>query len=260
MNLKYYLLFITCLTSEYVNAINLSRPRVYVVTPATKVQVDEGRSAPFYYHNWMRRMDPPKNMSTTTTPKQDTHDLIFAEFESNNGDKSIRKLLEKEKLDITTKMKNTYDSAPNKNIYKEDTPENIEDDDFKYTENQDQIKPNKLPEYMSMYNNVYVPSPAPVYLPSTTAPPTTTYKSSTIITTTKTSDAMDVKNIWHIIDDEKYNQYAGKWEEQAIVPQDPIKSEETNKDISSHQNEEKENFNIYNNFALPGLVTTIPLQ
>lgn len=225
------------------NPLKLPGPRVYVVTPATELK-NEGRSAPFYYQNWMRRMDPPKNASTITTSKPKTHDLIFAEFESDKGNNmrnSIRKLLEKEKLDITTPT--TTDPHIKYHVEATHNMDSVVQSSDKNDNN-----------YESMYPNLSSNVPALMYLPSTTSRPPTVIKPTTpkTISTPKIADTMDVKNIWHIIDEQnKYNQHAGKWEEHDI-PADGSKNEREEID----DNNKAVNTFDMDNFALPGINPT----
>lgn len=247
---KYLLLCATCLLCRIYlsSALNLPGPRVYVVTPATRpLEIHEGRAAPFYYHNWMRRMDTPQNnistTTTTTTPKADTHDLIFAEFEKDNGDamrKSIRKLLEKERVNVEGKHKGNNimndDNSKNSEIVKHWTP--VKDEGSLKEDNSDQMN-----DYMSMYNNLYSTEGSPVYLPSTTVTsPTPMWTPPT--TTEATADMNHVKNVWHIIDDAKYNQYTGKWEEQEI-------KSNNNENVPDIRQSHKGN-GVMNNFVFAG--------
>ncbi|XP_059050977.1 uncharacterized protein LOC131845855 [Achroia grisella] len=225
----------------HVYCLNIPGPLVYVVTPSSPLAgANEGRSAPFYYHNWIKRMDSPQNMSTTTTskPKVKTPDLIFAEFESDSSDnmrKSIRKLLEKERIEAksSTTMGSIYvpDDVITKSTHKfyEAITENIEETS----------QPTNNDNF-----NLYTDSPpAPVYIRPIT-------ESSTITTI---ATPVDVKNIWHVIDSEKYNQYSGQWNEIPITS-------EVNKDITLNSNkvinqDNEEDIAIDENFALPGFGT-----
>ncbi|XP_047985385.1 uncharacterized protein LOC125225623 isoform X1 [Leguminivora glycinivorella] len=247
----------------HVHSLNLPGPLVYVVTPAPRtpatLKIDEGRSAPFYYHNWMRRMDSPKNASsttTTTTPKVETPDLIFAEFESHNGDnyrKSLRNLLEKEKIQskTSTTMKPLYVS--------DEFPEQTSQVNYvvpdSNTHEEDKLKASTpdMTDYFALYNNLYGNNnAAPVLIPTTTASTTTT-----TTTTTAAPKVNNVEDIWHVIDSEKHNQIAGQWEE---VPVDV----ESDKTITPGMISEKEPQNedktknedmMDENFALPGFGT-----
>ncbi|PZC75175.1 hypothetical protein B5X24_HaOG206590 [Helicoverpa armigera] len=253
---------LNCFHVHHVYTANLPGPLVYVVTPSPRPpQIDMGRSAPFYYHKWMNRMDTPQNTTpaTTTTTKIKTPDLIFAEFESNNNNmKSIRKLLEKEKFKPKTTTTTTTTTTTSRPIY---VPDEETNDDSNYglpvpsTE-----KPVKtdMTDYFALYNNLY--NSGPVYVPpaptsSTPAPPTTT----TLATTTTSQAPMNhVENIWHIIDNEKHDQYSGTWEEE------PISSEQNNNDNkenteSTDAEPNKDNTEngagLDDNFALPGFGT-----
>lgn len=245
-----------CFHVHHVFSANLPGPLVYVVTPSPRPPQDEGRSAPFYYHKWMNRMDTPRNATptTTTTARTKTPDLIFAEFESNNNNmKSIRKLLEKERFQPPTSTTTTTSSRP---IY---VPDEETNDAANYGLSVPSTKkPDKtdMTDYFALYNNLY--NSGPVYVPSATsssAPPPT----STLATTTTTTQAPinNVENIWHIIDKEKQDQYSGSWQEE------PVSSEQTTKDVQNNDNlqsedgqpnEDKteEDTGIDDNFALPG--------
>lgn len=228
---------------EYGVSLGLPGPLVYVVTPAPKTAGEGARSAPFYYHNWMRRMDPPiiNATTTTTTEKPKTPDLIFAEFESGNKMKSIRNLLEKERVEKEIVEVKTSTTA--KPIY-------VSDDDMtfipqldppKKVEHEKTTDPDRT-DYFALYNNLYNGENAPVYLPKTTSSTTTT-------STTAAPAVPSVENIWHIIDSEKHDQYSGRWEEEPIAT-------ETEKDASSekpHEDEKSDDENIFdNNFVFPG--------
>ncbi|GBP83980.1 hypothetical protein EVAR_46611_1 [Eumeta japonica] len=252
---KKFVLFVMCL--HHLPQISLAS-QVFVVTPASdKLQINEGRSAPFYYHNWMRRMDAVPNSTTTTTttrkPKVKTPDLIFAEFESENSDddmkKSLRKLLQKEHVRIKSSTmapivvedEPVQKSEPNKVIIRP-----IIGNEGQSQEETNEHS-NSLADYYAMLKNVYDSAPSPVYIPSTT--PSTT--ASTTTSSTTTSAPMDVQNIWHIIDSEKTNQFSGSWEE-APLESDEKKKEESNIDESNKANDEI----INENFALPGFNTS----
>ncbi|XP_052758653.1 uncharacterized protein LOC113518553 [Galleria mellonella] len=236
-----------------VNGLNLPGPLVYVVTPSPHSPgADKGRSAPFYYHNWIKRIDSPQNVTTTiSTPKLKvkTPDLIFAEFESDNSDnmkKSIRKLLEKEKTEIktSTTMGSIYvpDEDINRNSHKtyETTTEKMEE--------KSQSTSNDMTDYFALYNNLYNNDPpAPVYISSTMASSSTT----------TTAAPADVENVWHIIDSEKYNQYSGKWNEIPITSetnQDTMEDSKTNSNKETYQQKQEDNA-VDENFALPGFGT-----
>lgn len=249
-------LLLVSLYQNEVNALNLPGPRVYVVTPRAlqNLQIDEGRSAPrpFYYHNW-KRMDTPQNLTTTTTTTVKTPDLIFAEFESDHM-KSIRKLLEKEKIESKTTT-----TTPAKPIYvsDEDVEEPPNNNYGLPTQAKDEKEETKqsgtdMTDYFALYNNMYNTDnapPVPIYLPSTT----TTKATSTSTTTTTPAPINNVENIWHIIDNEKHNQYSGKWDE---VPVNEGKKQETPDDIKAISDGSKsdadDDSKIDENFALPG--------
>lgn len=233
-----------------VKALNLPGPLVYVVTPSPKPpSANEGRSVPFYYHNWMRRMDSPQNTSTTsTTTTTKTPDLIFAEFESDSGDnmrKSIRKLLEKEKVGPKT-------STTSKPIYVPDEEENMKNmhqivygSSVEKNEEKEQ-DPNESSEYFNMYNeDIYQNVPAPVYIPSTTI--STTRHTTT--TTTAAPTPMNVQNVWHIIDSEKEDHYSDQWNE---VPVSPENDKDVTEEMHSKNNDADKDDEIDENFSLPG--------
>nr|XP_004930296.2 actin cytoskeleton-regulatory complex protein PAN1 [Bombyx mori] len=254
---------LVCILQRDLNALKLPGPLVYVVTPSPRPpNSDEGRSAPFYYHNWIRRMDSPKNESSstsTTTEKTKTPDLIFAEFESSSNVKSIRKLLEKEKIDSTSTVKSIL-----RPIYvpDEETDEVTRVVNYglpvKADENKD-TKPTSSDstDYFSMYNNLYNNEPVPVYVPSTTIMTTTSTASPT--TTTTTSNPMNVENIWHIIDNQKYDEYAGKWEEEVVADENTEDaSQDGNMDNHTEQSENSDKQGqvpLDENFALPGFTS-----
>nr|XP_026487867.1 adhesive plaque matrix protein [Vanessa tameamea] len=250
-----------------VNALSFPGPRVYVVTPSSRsVRKDENKIAPFYYHNWMRRMDSEQNVTTTTTPAPTvkTPDLIFAEFESDGSQKSIRKLLEKEKIAKTSTMSPIYvpDDEENKvtrvvnyglpvNLYKHDTP--INDDSTEKSTHPFMFDND-------YYNNVH----EPVYLPSTTQSTT----KATTKTTTKESP-VNIENIWHIIDDEKLNQYSGNWQEVQVNSKEENAKNNNENDENTYDNQnqledeghrqnnedQSDEVKIDENFALPGFAT-----
>lgn len=239
------------LLASAVCSLSLPGPLVYVVTPSPRTPSQhEARSAPFYYQNWLRRMDSPLNeTATTTTSTVKTPDLIFAEFESENGDhmrKSIRKLLEKERID-------TKPSTSPKPIY---VPEEAqirplvqEAEDNYSLPKKDESRPTSeetqsaMDDYFAMYNNAYN-APAPVYTPSSSSKPTTT---STTVSTTSTTVGPGVENIWHIIDSEKYDQNPGNWEE---ITLNENQNESPKEAVPDDKNQN--DAGIDENFALPG--------
>lgn len=255
-----------CFWKCEISAVKLPGPLVYVVTPSPRPpQIDKGRSAPFYYHNWMRRMDTSRNattsISSTTTPKSKTPDLIFAEFESGNTNnmKSIRKLLEREKTEPETTTTTTTTLQP---IY---VPEEEPDDVTRVvnyglpvmTEEKAEEPSSETDSYFSMYNKIY--NGVPVYLSSTRSTSSTVNNSpvTKTTTTTTTSVPVNVENIWHIIDNEKYNQYSGNWEEQPLSIDNTEEKINTLKsqneagnidDVKTELNQDP----IDENFALPG--------
>ncbi|KAI5635586.1 actin cytoskeleton-regulatory complex protein PAN1 [Phthorimaea operculella] len=210
-------------------AVKLPGPLVYVVTPSSKPRIDEGRSAPkpFYYHNWMRRMDAPSNASTTTTtttaaPKKVmTPDLIFAEFEADKM-KNIRKLLEKERIDRKTTTTTT--TITMKPIYvPNDEPESEEAQNVNYglPSQKEEVKTNEkdMTDYFALYNNMY-----------------------------------DVNNAPPAPKDEEYS---GKWDEVPIGT-DSEKDEEPQNNQSEEEHQEvehEEKPEINEDFALPGFGT-----
>ncbi|KAJ8735670.1 hypothetical protein PYW07_007290 [Mythimna separata] len=214
-----------------------------------------GRSAPFYYHKWMSRMDTPRNASavTTTTERTKTPDLIFAEFESDsNNMKSIRKILEKERIQPSTTSTTTTTSRP---IYVPDEETNDESSYGLPAPTTEKPVKTDMTDYFAMYNNLY--NSGPVYVPSapssTASPPPTT--------TVSTTPMNNVENIWHIIDREKQDQFSsGTWQEE------PVGSEQNSNDVQNtdnlksdnvQPNEDKteEDAGIDENFALPGFGT-----
>lgn len=253
-----FALLLNCLRIHHVYTANLPGPLVYVVTPSPRSsQTDTGRSAPFYYHKWMNRMDTPQNatLPTTTTVRTKTPDLIFAEFESsNNNMKSIRKLLEKERFrSTTTSTTTTTTSRP---IYVPDEETNNESNYGLPAPSTEKPVNADMTDYFALYNNLY--NSGPVYVPSapsSNAPPPPT---TTTTTTTTTQAPMDnIQNIWHIIDSEKHDQFSGAWEEE------PIASEQMSKDVLNKDNPQsddvqpnedktEEEAGIDDNFALPG--------
>lgn len=253
-----YLSLLVCLCN--VHSLNLPGPQVFVVTasPRPQLRIDEGRSAPFYYHNWMRRMDSPQNATSTTTtakPKVETPDLIFAEFESGNGDnyqKSLRNLLEKEKIQhktTTTTAKPIYvaDEDP------EQTPLEVKHEVpvINYVKPEDAKKSTPdMTDYFALYNNLYNHDAAPVYMPIST--PRTTLPTTT--TTTTVAPLSNVQDIWHVIDSEKYDQNVGKWEEASIDSENEDKnpdSQQVQKELQE-TDQDKNEVVMDDNFALPG--------
>lgn len=252
LKLVIFVLFTYC-AQVYIEALSFPGPRVYVVTPAARpLEKDDGK---FYYHKWMRRMDTNFNTTTTTTTetsKIKTPDLIFAEFESNgNMQKSIRKLLEKEKISPkSTTMSPIYvpDDDENKvtrvvnyglpvKIEKhENDKASIDNTDFSY-------------KHDSIYNNQ-----APVYLPSSDI------TTSTISTTMKTTEPppINIENVWHIIDNEKNDQYSGSWQEVSTDNNEEQSKDSNaeNSEFKSFANNEEQDLKqsdvIDENFALPG--------
>lgn len=252
-----------CLLNYGSEAVNRPNPTVYVVTPSPRSHQDsEARSAPFYYHNWMRRMDTPQNATTTTTTARvETPDLIFAEFESDNGDnmrKSIRKLLEQERVAAKTSTTSTTSTTTSRPIYVAEDSDNNENQDLAYvvpkSENTKDEKKNAetdMTDYFALYNNLYGDknnnyNPAPVYLPSTT-PSTTT-------TTTTIPAPSNIENIWQIIDSEKHHRYSDTWKEVPVISNDD-KDPGTEQNVQPQDdvtNTEHEEGYINDNFSLPG--------
>lgn len=252
-------LLLCLLQNELATALKLPGPLVYVVTPFPKrLTIDEGRSAPqpFYYRNWMRRMDSPANTTTTstTTPRVKTPDLIFAEFESDKR-KNIRKLLEKERIDSI--MSTTF-----KPIY---VPDEITHEQAQHygvpsptTEREDMKTSDKdMTDYFALYNNIYNSKDnlaAPVYVP----PSTSSTQKPTTTSTSETPIAMNnVGHIWHIIDSEKRNQYYGGWKEESISLHDQkgkqvTEPENNHQETQEQRNEDDKAAQIDYNFALPG--------
>lgn len=267
--MKHIILIFTLLVCfKYkVESVNFPKPRVYVVTPATHhFQIDEAKTAPFYYHKWMRRMDTGTNattaetITTTTTvpPKVLTPDLIFAEFESDGKmHKSIRKLLEKEKIvPKSTSMSPIYvpeEQDEVSRVVNYGLPVKV---DNEKNERQENTSRNTKPTFdRDFYNKPQVP----IYIPPRTLPSTTTI-SSTTSTTTTTESPVSVENIWHIIDSEKTKQQSNDWKELSFdanykdeenVPindNDKYKNDEDDRDDDKDQEDE----DIDDNFALPG--------
>ncbi|XP_050681281.1 uncharacterized protein LOC126976759 [Leptidea sinapis] len=268
MVVKEISLFIVCLIIEDVVPLSFPGPRVYVVTPSPRpFQANRDNSGPFYYHNWMRRMDSEPNITTTTTteaPKVKTPDLIFAEFESGNTmQKSIRKLLEKERIDSTS---TTTTPRP---IY---IPEN---DDSKVTRVVNYGLPVSTPS-KELELPVFQENEQEVdYNPDLYDLPVNINKaatSSTTKTTTTTKTPVNVENIWHVIDNEKLNQYTGNWNEVPVAPEYTMSGKNNNNsgydgeedkaatpDESINNSDGTEDHDdilkIDDNFALPGFGT-----
>lgn len=253
------IVLLNCIYVHHVFSANLPGPLVYVVTPSPRSpQVDAGRSAPFYYHKWMSRMDTPRNATptTTTTTRTKTPDLIFAEFESNNQNmKSIRQLLEKERIQPTTSTTTTTTSRP---IYVPDEETNDEANYGLPVPSTEEPVKTDMTDYFALYNNLY--NSGPMYVPSAASssapppPPTSTFATTT---TTTQAPINNVENIWHIIDNEKHDQYSGTWQEE------PVSSEQTAKDVQNKDNSQsddvqpnedktEEDAGIDDNFAIPG--------
>lgn len=253
-----------CLLKCGSEAANLPPLSVYVVTPSPgNHQSNEARSAPFYYHNWMRRMDSPRNVTTittSTTPKVKTPDLIFAEFESENGNnlqKSIRKLLERERVE--SKKTSTTSTTTSQPIIVPESSAGEINQEIVYPQQEDTKKSElDMTDYFALYNNLYdddknihVPKDiAPVYVPSTT--------STTAFTTTTTTPApTNIENIWHIIDSQKRNQYLDKWEEVPLntktdTDQKTLDGEKQQNNSAEKTDDEQEEGHITEDFALPG--------
>ncbi|KPI94954.1 hypothetical protein RR46_11958 [Papilio xuthus] len=232
---------------------------VYVVTPASRsAQNDEGRAAPFYYRNWIRRMDSETSTTTTAAPttstaKVETPDLIFAEFESDgNMKKSIRKLLEKERVETKTSTTfqpiyvpdEEFQPVPQKTNYGLPLP----------TEKPDQ-KDNEESKYFEMYNKFYNIAPT-VYSPTT---PTSTTTTRLPTTTSTQATPSNVENIWHIIDSEKSTQNLGNWEEIPIETKEVDSQSETqpqsntdDQETPQANNEDSEDDALFTDFAVPG--------
>lgn len=242
--------------NELTVALKLPGPLVYVVTPSPRpLTIDEGRSAPqpFYYHNWMRRMDSPVNTTTTstTTPRVKTPDLIFAEFESDKR-KNIRKLLENERID--SKMSTTFQpiNVPDEIMHKELQNYGLPSPT---TEREDMKTSAKdMTDYFALYNNLYNVNDnlaAPVYATSSTS--TTQTTSTSEMPTTMNN----VQHVWHIIDSEKRDQYNNGWNEVPIGMQDQNGKQNMKPEYNDHEtqdpiDEDDKGDQIGNNFALPG--------
>ncbi|XP_047513542.1 uncharacterized protein LOC125055225 [Pieris napi] len=263
-------IFLVVFISDYVLALSFPGPQVYVVTPAAPrpFQVD-AKPAPFYYRNWMRRMDSGENSTstttstTTTTPRVKTPDLIFAEFESDGSmKKSIRKLLENERIQpkstTSTALPIYVPETDSNKAAKEEygLPVALERDGGKVENHKEDN------DYYSMYNNFYNKAPAPVYLPTTTQRPSIV---STTTPSTTTTLIGNVENIWHIIDNEKLNEENGKWDE-VPLPSYEYTSDGNNDELSgAHITEAEPNDSpkktdegedsMDENFALPGFAT-----
>lgn len=231
----------------YIHSTKLPGPLVYVVTPSSKpMQADVARASPFYYHNWMRRMDTPDAITSTTTTVK-TPDLIFAEFEAgNNNVKSIRKLLEKEKFQPTSTTTTT--SRP---IYVPD--EDDEDSESNIGAHQtttEKLEKTDMTDYFALYNNMH--GSGPMFVPS--APSTSVPVTSTSTTTTTTimePSVNEVQNIWHIIDSQKHDQFSGKWEEEITNDASSETNSQTDENVSN-ENQTVDEETLGDNFALPG--------
>lgn len=250
------------LENEFSNSLKLPGPLVYVVTPSPGLlTVDEGRSAtqPFYYQSWLRRMNSPMNTTTTSTTRPTptlvkTPDLIFAEFDSHNM-KNIRKLLEKERIDskMSSSAKPIY--VPDEIMHEES--ENYDELPTSTTEREDMKTSAKdMTDYFAWYNSMYNSENnfvAPVYVPSSTS----TQKPITTSTSETPTTSNNVRNIWHIIDSEKRNQYYDGWNEVPISMHAQNGKQDTEPE-SNHQktqeqiDEDDKADQIDNNFALPG--------
>ncbi|XP_072940571.1 uncharacterized protein [Epargyreus clarus] len=251
---------VVCLRVNNVIALNLPGPRVYVVTPSPRpFQIDKGRSVPFYYHNWMRRMDndvAQNATTTTTTPKVLTPDLIFAEFASDSNDsmkKSIRKLLEKEKVvtqTTTTTFRPIY--VPDEELDNANRAVNYGLPIKEKEEEKTESKTSGPVDYFSLYNKMYEDKPSPVFMPFTTQSTTTT----TTATPTTTPETNKVESVWHIIDSEKINKYSGDWDE---VPTDTHEETQVEDKLLDQDKTTERNGGgddeINENFALPGFGT-----
>ncbi|XP_022822506.1 histone-lysine N-methyltransferase SETD1B-like [Spodoptera litura] len=257
-----FAVLLNCFHIYHVYTANLPGPLVYVVTPSPRPpQIDMGRSAPFYYHKWMSRMDTPQNttVTTTTTERTKTPDLIFAEFESdNNNMKSIRKLLEKEKIKYKTTTTTTT-STTSRPIY---VPDEEASNDSSYglpAPSTEKPVNTDMTDYFSLYNNLY--NSGPVYVPSVASPSTAPSPTTTTSTTTTTQAPVNnVENIWHIIDSQKHDQYSGTWEEEPISSEqnqdeDQNKSNSESADVQEQDDKSEDNIGIDDNFALPGFGT-----
>lgn len=250
-------LLLCLIKNELTTALKLPGPLVYVVTPSPRpLTIDEGRSAsrPFYYHNWMRRMDSPMNTTTTstTTPRVKTPDLIFADFQSNKM-KNIRKLLEKERVDSTK-------STTVQPIYVPDEYEEPQNFGLPSpTTEREEMKTSAkdMTDYFALYNNLYNSGDSylqavPEYVPSSTQEPITTSSSETSTATN------NVENIWHIIDSEKRNQYYGGWDEIPITTnhgqdiKQETELEDNHQQTQKQTDEDGKGDQVDDNFALPG--------
>ncbi|CAK1540105.1 unnamed protein product [Leptosia nina] len=272
---KVYTKLLLCFLFDNVFALTFPGPRVYVVTPAAPrpFQRNHDNQAPFYYQNWMRRMDSDENITSTTTtasPKVKTPDLIFAEFDKDaTMKKSIRKLLEQERIPIKTPsttvqpiyVADEKTKAPGVNNYGLPLSSVVKD-------NEENHNTNFQTDYVSMYNDLYN-APVPVYKPTTTTTTTTQPPPAEPATSTTTENPINVENIWHIIDSEKLNQYSGNWDE-APVPSHEYTSDDTNngedgvsddiqtkdlEDTNPSQNNKEEEAPVGDNFALPGFAS-----
>lgn len=252
-------LLLCLLGNELATALKLPGPLVYVVTPSPRpLTIDEGRSAPqpFYYRNWMRRMDMPINTTTTstTTPRVKTPDLIFAEFESDER-KNIRKLLEKEKVNsmISTTTKPIY--VPDEIMHEQPQNYGLPSPTTEREDMKTSVK--TMNDYFTLYNSMYNSEgnkAAPVYVPSSIS-------STQIPTTTSNSETPppmnNVGHIWHVIDSEKHNQYNVGWSEVPISIHDEYGKQDMIPKYNHHESQEQVDEDnkadqIDDNFALPG--------
>ncbi|CAG9581537.1 unnamed protein product [Danaus chrysippus] len=160
--------------------------------------------------------------------------------------KSIRKLLEKEKIvPKSTSMSPIY------------VPEEQDQN-----ERQEDTLRNTKPAFnRDFYNKPQIP----IYTPPRTLPTTTTTVSSTTSTTTTTESPVNVENIWHIIDSEKTKQQSGDWEELSFDANNnneehnvnvPINdNDKYNNDGDDRDEKDQKDADIDDNFALPGFGT-----
>ncbi|OWR47733.1 hypothetical protein KGM_215616 [Danaus plexippus plexippus] len=203
-----------------------------------------------------------ETITTTTTvpPKVLTPDLIFAEFESDGKmHKSIRKLLEKEKIvPKSTSMSPIYvpeEQDEGSRVVNYGLPVKVDNEKNERQENTSRNTKSTFDR--DFYNKPQVP----IYIPPRTLPSTTTI-SSTTSTTTTTESPVSVENIWHIIDNEKTKQQSNDWKELSFdanykdeenVPindNDKYKNDEDDRDDKDQEDED-----IDDNFALPGFAT-----
>ncbi|XP_045494754.1 homeobox protein 4 [Colias croceus] len=267
LTVKILTIFLVYILKTNVHALSFPGPRVYVVTPSPRpFQVNSANSAPFYYHNWMRRMDSEEHnatttTTTTTTPKVETPDLIFAEFESDGSmKKSIKKLLEKERIAPSTSTTQQPIYVPDEETERVTRIVNYGLPVTKLEEKNATPKPkNNNNNYFSLDENFYNEASVPEYMPTTKRPIT---ESTTTSTTTTTSSPINVENIWHIIDNEKFNQHSGDWDEVFVDTSNNANENEPEKS-DNHNEKENDDSNIDNNeevkiddnFALPGFAT-----